>query len=120
MNAAAAANPYLGAATEGLGIITDIIGMIMQKQAWDEAKAEAKRLDYRNFEYGKERDAVSDRQWNEGLKLNKRVQSLNEQKFGLDSMLSKFGVTQSNIQQVGDMLNKNTALKNRVLQTWSM
>jgi hypothetical protein len=117
---AAAMNPYVDAGLAAADIGFNIIGAIMQKQAYDEARADTKALDYRNFEYGKSRDKVSDRQFGESLKLSKRAMALNERRQGLDEMLSKYGVTQSNIMQVGDILNKNVALKNRALQTWGL
>jgi hypothetical protein len=111
-------NPALDLGLEGGNIGLQIVGWILEKQARDQAIADAKALDYRNFEYGKTRDKQSDKQFNEQLKLQKQQVANQTRTTDTNIMLSKYGITQDNITRVGQILNTNTALQNNVVSNW--
>jgi len=109
--AEAAVNPYIGLATGGASVITDIIGLIMQKQAMDKAAAEAKAIDARNFAYQEGRDKVSDRFTRESMKMSK-------EKLGLEKTLALYNVNKDKIAQIENMFNTNIGLQDRLLNRW--
>jgi len=104
-------NPYLMAATEGLSAVTDIIGLIMQKSAMDEAKEEARALDRRETAYRASRDVVEDRFSKETLKIY-------EEKNALNKALAMHGLNVDKIARVENMFNTNTALRDRKIKLW--
>jgi hypothetical protein len=110
--AAAAVNPYATLALGGASVVTDIIGLIMQKNAMDRARRDAQRIDAREVEYRAGRDAVTDRFTKESLKLSK-------DKAKLDKALAMHGLNQDKISQIEKMFNTNTALQDRALNMWS-
>jgi protein tyrosine/serine phosphatase len=116
----AAVNPYVAAGTAGVGIVTDIIGMIMQQQAMQVAQQEAKAIDFRNFSYSKERDKVSDRFNREQLKISKDQNQLSKDRFAQEKTLTGYSIAKDKAQQAIDLLNSNNALRDRVLRNWSM
>ncbi|RPH88489.1 MAG: hypothetical protein EHM66_00335 [Deltaproteobacteria bacterium] len=105
-------NPAADAGLEGGNIALQVVSMIMEKQAMDAARAEAKALDYRNFDYQKGRDKVSDRFSQEALNLSK-------EKLKEDKMLSRYGLNKDKIGQIENMFNTNVSLQDRALKLWS-
>jgi hypothetical protein len=110
--ASAPVNPYADLALGGASVVIDIIGLIMQKQAMDDAKKEAKAIDAREVEYRAGRDVVNDRFSKENLKLQK-------DQAALDKSLAMHGLNADKITQIENMFNTNTALQDRTLKLWS-
>ena len=106
------ANPYVALALGGASVVTDIIGLIMQKQAMGKAAREAKVIDARNFAYQQGRDEEGDRMNRETIKLSK-------QKLSLDRSLAMHGIKKDNIAQIENMFNTNIGLQDRLLKMWS-
>jgi hypothetical protein len=104
-------NPYLQLGVAGAGVVTDIIGMIMQKQATDEAMREAKAIDTRNFAYQQKRDVQSDKFTKESLKQSK-------EKLGLDKALTMHGLNKDKVAQVEKFFNNNIGMQDRLLKLW--
>lgn len=111
-NSTAMVNPYAGLALGGASVVTDIIGLIMQKQAMDAARREARAIDKREVEYRAGRDKVNDRFSRETLKMNKEQAALNKS-------LAMHGLNADKIAQVEKMFNTNVALQDRTLKLWS-
>jgi hypothetical protein len=104
-------NPYVNLALGGGAIVTDIIGLIMQKQAMDRARREAKAIDEREVAYRASRDAVTD-------KMNKETLKMSKQKMSLERALAMHGLNRDKVSQLESMLNNNVALQNRTLSMW--
>jgi hypothetical protein len=104
-------NPYVSLATGGAGVITDIIGMILQKRSMDEARKEAKAIDERNFAYQQKRDIVGDRFTREQLKQGR-------EKLSLERALAMHGLNKDKIAQIENMFSNNIALQDRTLKMW--
>jgi hypothetical protein len=111
-------NPYVSAGLDLADIGISVIGMILQQGAVDEAKSETRAIDDRNFNYQLGRDSEADKMNREQLKIQKGGLALNQKQFDFSSMMTKYGVTQDMVTKVGNILNTDTALKNRTLQTW--
>lgn len=117
---AMAMNPYLEAGSEGLGLITDIIGLIMQKQAMDEARSDAKGIDFQNRVYQESRDKVSDKISNANLKIAQDQNQIAKNRFALDATNTGYAISKDQAQKVIDLLNSNNTLRDRVLRNWSI
>jgi hypothetical protein len=116
MNAAAAdplaaVNPYATLALGGGNLVTSIIGMIMQKQAMDQARTEARAIDTREVAYRAGRDVVNDRFAKEGLKMSK-------EKARLEKALAMYGLNQDKVAQIEKMFGNNIALQDRTSKMW--
>jgi hypothetical protein len=105
------ANPYPDLALGGASFVTDIIGLIMQKQAMDEARNDAKAIDSRGVAYRAGRDKVSD-------KFNKESLKMSKEKLGLDRSLAMHGLNKDKIAQIENMFSNNIALQDRALRMW--
>lgn len=104
-------NPYIGLALGGAQSATDIIGLIMQKQAMDQARQDAKAIDAREVAYRAGRDKVSDRFTRESMKMSK-------EKLGLERALAMHGLNKDKISQIENMFSNNIALQDRALRMW--
>lgn len=107
----AMANPYVGLALGGAQTATDIIGLIMQKQAMDQARQDAKAIDVRETAYRAGRDKVNDRFARESLKMSK-------EKLSLERSLAMHGLNKDKIAQIENMFSNNVALQDRALRMW--
>lgn len=105
------ANPYAYLALGGASFVTDIIGLIMQKQAMDEARTEAQAIDKREVEYRAGRDKVSDRFTRESMKMSK-------EKLSLERAFAMHGLNKDKISQIENMFSNNIALQDRALRMW--
>jgi hypothetical protein len=104
-------NPYVDLAVGGASFVTDITGLIMQKQALDEARTEARSIDKREVAYRAGRDKVSDR-------LNKESLKMSKEKLGLERSLAMHGLNKDKISQIENMFSNNIALQDRALRMW--
>jgi hypothetical protein len=115
-----AVDPTTYAAATGLGLLSDIIGAIVSYNQTERAMREQKR----QYEQGRaeniRQNRFAEKVTKQKLGLAKEELGLQKQRFGEEKRQTNFAITRSMIKRVEDMLNTNTALKDRVLQTWAI
>lgn len=127
MGGAAAMNPYVQGGLMAANAATDIIGMILQMQAMEDAGIKSERMDERNFQYQQKRDRFSDKMAKEGLALQKEnlaiakdQNQLAKNRFALDATQTGYGIVENQAKKVVDLLNADNSLRDRVLRNWSI
>ena len=109
-----------GAVVGGAGVVVDIIGLIMGNNANNRAAKEAKAIDARNWAYGQQQDRFNNKIASGQLKNQKEALGIEKNRFAIDAVQAGAKMKQNEIDKLEALVNKNQALKDRVLQRWGM
>jgi hypothetical protein len=119
MNAKKTADPMafnpVSAVLDVAGIGTDLFTFFMNRADQKAAENEARAIDTRNFEYGKERDAFSEGMANKSFALQKQGQAFNQKQTIAGNVT---GINSDMIKKMTDAINGNENLKNLVIGRW--
>lgn len=99
----------------GIGGVIDLTTFFINRADQKKAEADAKAIDTRNFEYGKERDAFSEDMQNKTFALGKQGQAFNQKQTIAGNVA---GINRDMIQKMTDAINGNETLKNNVIGRW--
>jgi len=118
--AAGGINPGLYAVTAGAGVLSSIIGAILQNNELKRARQEARRIDERNWEEQIRMNRFAEKESLAARGLRKEELGLAKARFGLEAMATGAALKQAEVQKLENLVNNNLALRQSVLRNWSV